>query len=147
MKSIKRIGVILSILLTMLIIVTIFLNIEMSNVRKQLDESEIDSFFASVVVTVNKFLAPFERIIDFRLIDRPFQAEKGELTPKSTYKRKAIEKNFDSIIDSMYQKNYISLIKDNIEIRIPTWFLRERGCLTGDLQINEQGIIVYDFNA
>ena len=106
------------------------------------NESELDSYFASVVVTVNKFLAPFERIVDFRIIDRPFMAEKGELTPKSTYKRKVIEDNFKTLIDTMYQKNYISLMKDKTEIRIPTWFLRERGCLTGDLKTNEHGILI-----
>ncbi|MEJ2543774.1 MAG: AMP-binding protein, partial [Calditrichaceae bacterium] len=108
----------------------------------KLKEEEQESYFASVVVTVNKFLAPFERIVDFRIIDRPFQAGRGELTPKSTYKRKVIETNFKELIDSMYQKNYISLVKDKTEIRIPTWFLRERGCLTGDLRIGNHGIFI-----
>ncbi|HEM49455.1 MAG TPA: hypothetical protein ENO27_04505, partial [Caldithrix sp.] len=123
--------------------VLIYPNYESDSIAvSKLKEEELESYFASVVVTVNKFLAPFERIVDFRLIDRPFQAEKGELTPKSTYKRKVIEANFQELVDSMYQKNYISLVKDKTEIRIPTWFLREHGCLTGDLQINDQGIFI-----
>ncbi len=123
--------------------VLIYPNLESESISvSNLTKAELESYFASVVVTVNKFLAPFERIVDFRLIDRPFQAVKGELTPKSTYKRKMIETNFKELVNSMYQKNYISLVKDKTEIRIPTWFLRERGCLTGDLQINNQGIFI-----
>jgi long-chain acyl-CoA synthetase len=123
--------------------VLIYPNYESDSISvSKLKNEELESYFASVVVTVNKFLAPFERIVDFRLINRPFQAEMGELTPKSTYKRKVIEINFRQLIDSMYQKNYISLVRDKTEIRIPTWFLRERGCLSGDLQINDQGIFI-----
>jgi long-subunit acyl-CoA synthetase (AMP-forming) len=32
--------------------------------------------------SVNAFLAPFERIVDFALMDRDLSAEHGELTPK-----------------------------------------------------------------
>jgi len=108
---------------------------------------EKESYFASVVVTINKFLAPFERIVDFRLIDRPFLAEKGELTPKSTYKRKVIETNFASLIKSMYEKPYISLYQDELEIRIPNWFLREKGCLSSDFQLNERGLLIKKYDA
>lgn len=123
--------------------VLIYPNFESESISmSKLTKTELESYFASVVVTVNKFLAPFERIVDFRFINRPFTAEKGELTPKSTYKRKIIEANFKELVDSMYRKNYINLVKDKTEIRIPTWFLRERGCLTGDLQTDDQGIFI-----
>lgn len=97
-------------------------------------ESSSD-IFSSAVVSVNKFLAPFERILDYRIIDRAFLAEKGELTPKNTFKRRVIENNFSNLIDEMYKKNYISLNFKDIEIRIPEWFLREKGCLNRDILI------------
>ena len=104
---------------------------------EDLYDDQKGEYFANLIVTINKFLAPFERIVDFRIIERPFSAEKGELTPKSTYKRRIIEENFSSIIDELYQKDYYSLYIENTELRIPNWFLRERGCLSGDLKIEE----------
>jgi len=41
-----------------------------------------------------------------------------------------IEQNFDDVIESMYTKNYISVIVNDVEVRIPNWFLREKGCLS-----------------
>jgi len=106
------------------------------NLQKSLHEAEapaVRNFFSSLVVTVNKFLAPFERILDFRLTDRSFSEALGELTPKGTYKRRVIEKNFSAQIDEMYQKNYVALSNGSLEVRLPNWFLREKGCLMHDI--------------
>ena len=94
---------------------------------KKLNEKQKLEYFSSLIVTVNKFLAPFERILDFRIIERLFSAEHGELTPKGTYKRRVIEQNFDEVIETMYTKNYISIYVNNVEVRVPNWFLREKG--------------------
>ncbi|MCB0282272.1 MAG: GNAT family N-acetyltransferase [Calditrichae bacterium] len=109
---------------------------------QQMNPQEKQDYFSTFVVTVNKFLAPFERIIDFRLIDRPFTEKDGELTPKGTYKRRIIERNFDTIIQTMYSTNYISLSWINREIRIPNWFLREKGCLTHDISVEKDGLYI-----
>ena len=109
---------------------------------KNLVDSQIQEFFSSVIVTVNKFLAPFERIIDFRIVNRPFSDKYGELTPKSTYKRRIIEQNFKDIIETMYKQNYTKLRLKNINIKIPNWFLREKGILNRDILIDKNGIKV-----
>ncbi len=109
---------------------------------KKMSDQELKDYFASAIVSVNKFLAPFERIVDFRIIDRPFAAEYGELTPKGTYKRRVIEKNFKDVIDEMYTKNHTIVFVDNIEIRVPNWFLREKGCLSTDIIADENGIAI-----
>ena len=111
-----------------------------------MDEVQKQEYFSSLIVTVNKFLAPFERIIDFRLIERPFDDAHGELTPKHTYKRKIIEKNFEEIIDSMYVRNDTSVFVGSAEIRIPNWFLREKGCLSRDIIANDNGIAIPKLN-
>lgn len=108
----------------------------------EMDEKQKQEYFSSLIVTVNKFLAPFERILDFRLIDRSFSDKQGELTPKGTYKRKVIEKNFEEIINSMYVRNDTSIFVGSTEIRIPNWFLREKGCLSRDIISNENGIAI-----
>ena len=111
-----------------------------------MDEKQKQEYFSSVIVTVNKFLAPFERILDFRLIDRAFSDKHGELTPKGTYKRKLIEKNFSDLIDSMYVANKTSIYINGTEIRIPNWFLREKGCLSRDVLTEETGITIPKLN-
>jgi len=96
---------------------------------------KLRDYFSSLIVSVNKFLAPYERILDFRIINRPFLTEKGELTPKGTFKRKVIENNFQNLISQMYLKNYYEITFKNFILRIPTWFLREKGILISDVLI------------
>ncbi len=127
--------------------VLIFPNYEDENsVLLDMDEKQKHDYFASLIVTVNKFLAPFERILDFRLIDRPFDDQHGELTPKHTYKRKVIEQNFSELINSMYVKNDTSVYVGTTEVKIPNWFLREKGCLGRDIVSNEKGIAIPKLN-
>lgn len=109
---------------------------------EHMDDEQTTEYFSSIIVTVNRFLAPFERIVDFRVIDREFSLEKGELTPKGTYKRRIIEDNFNELIDELYHKDHYSLFLDNTEIKIPNWFLRERGCLSRDLQIIDSKLVI-----
>jgi len=109
---------------------------------KKLNNSQKQDFFSSVIVTVNKFLAPFERIINFRIVARPFSDKYGELTPKNTYKRRIIEQNFKDIIETMYKQNYTKLRLKNINIKIPNWFLREKGILSRDILIDKKGLKV-----
>lgn len=109
---------------------------------KNMDEQQRQEYFSSIIVTVNNFLAPFERIVDFRIIDRSFSDELNELTPKGTYKRRVIEKNFDQIIKSMYQKDHLSLPVKNYELKIPNWFLREKGALSRDVFFDNENLSI-----
>lgn len=104
---------------------------------KSMDETQLQEYFSTVIVSVNNFLAPFERIVDFRIINRAFSDEHSELTPKGTYKRRAIEKNFTEIIQSMYQKDHLSLSLGKYEIKIPNWFLREKSALSRDVFLKD----------
>ncbi|MCB0750184.1 MAG: AMP-binding protein, partial [Ignavibacteriae bacterium] len=121
--------------------VLIYPDLESTTLKDMFDDQK-GEYFSNLIVTINKFLAPFERIVDFRIIDRPFSAEKGELKRKNTFKRRVIEENFKSILDQLYQKDYYSLFLDKTEIKIPNWFLRERGCLSGDLKIKENQLLI-----
>lgn len=47
---------------------------------KNMKEQQRQEYFSTLIVTVNNFLAPFERIVDFRLIDRAFNDAHHELT-------------------------------------------------------------------
>jgi GNAT superfamily N-acetyltransferase len=94
---------------------------------------ETREYFSSLVQSVNNFLATYERIVNFAIIPRDFSAEEGEVTPKGTYRRKTILEHFASVIEPMYQKNYLSLIHEQYEFQIPNWIVREMGLLRSHL--------------
>lgn len=118
-----------------------------SSPLKEMKEKQKHEYFSSLIVTVNKFLAPFERILEFRIINRPFSIEHGELTPKGTYKRRVIEQNFADVIETMYEQSYITIIVNDIEVRVPNWFLREKGCLSRDIIAGMDGIEIPKINS
>ena len=125
--------------------ILIYPNYESTQVKfEEMNQGEIYEYFSSVIVSVNKFLAPFERIVDYRVIDREFDAAKGELTPKGTYKRRVIEENFSEIIEPMYGRNYLVVLCDNFEIRIPNWFLREKGLTANEISFKENTLKLID---
>ncbi|MFQ5772452.1 MAG: hypothetical protein ACE5HX_18090, partial [bacterium] len=107
-----------------------------------MNHEELREFFSSLIVSVNLFLAPYERIVDFTIIERDFEADKGELTPKGTFKRKVVEKNFEEIIRNLYQKDYATLSVGAFEIRIPNWFLREKALTSDDLKLEDNTIVL-----
>ena len=94
--------------------------------------SSIREYYSSLVQSVNSFLTPYERVINFAIIKRSFINDE-ELTQKGTYKRKIIIKNFDAIISPMYKKNYATLSYNEFQIYIPNWLLREKGVSRNDI--------------
>ena len=99
----------------------------------KMDVKQKHEYFSSIIVTVNNFIAPFERIVDFRIINHEFSLEKGELTEKGTYKRRIIENNFSEIIETMYAKTHTNILVGKIDVKVPNWFLREKGSLSSDV--------------
>jgi long-chain acyl-CoA synthetase len=55
------------------------------------------------VQSVNEQLASYESIKYFRILDRDFAQETGELTPSLKVKRKVVTERFRSLIDEMYR--------------------------------------------
>lgn len=51
---------------------------------------------------VNKTLASFEQVKKFKVIDREFSIDAGEMTPTMKMKRNVIEQRFRPLIDEMY---------------------------------------------
>jgi long-subunit acyl-CoA synthetase (AMP-forming)/N-acetylglutamate synthase-like GNAT family acetyltransferase len=104
----------------------------------RMSPDELREYLSSFVVSVNRFLAPFERVVDFDLMPRYFREDKGELTPKGTFVRKVVERNFSDMIDALYARAYVTLRLERIEVRFPTWLLREKG-ITADALVSEPG--------
>ncbi len=55
-----------------------------------------------IIQRVNKELAPFEQIRKFRILDRDFSLEAGELTPTMKLRRKKVLENFRSEVEHLY---------------------------------------------
>ncbi len=96
------------------------------------DKDIVREYFNTLVQSVNSFLAPYERVVSYEIIDQDFSLEKGEITPKNTFKRKVILSHFSDNIKQMYQKDFSSIIFEEYEIRIPNWLLREKGVMRSD---------------
>lgn len=54
------------------------------------------------VKRVNKQLAPFEQIRRFRILDREFSIDKGEMTPTMKVRRKQVLENYRSVVSELY---------------------------------------------
>ncbi len=108
-------------------------NREDTVVKSQTDEESLRKYFHQIVQTANKGVAPYERVVNFCVLDRPFSEEKKELTPKGSFNRKNIERHFAETIQKLYQSDKISFFIGDLEVRIPRWFYRDLGILEDDI--------------
>ncbi len=102
-------------------------------VKSQNTDEGLRKYFHQIVQTANNGVAPYERVINFSVLDRAFSQEKKELTPKGSFNRKNIEKNFASTIKKLYQSDKISFSIGKLEVLIPRWFYRDLGILEDDI--------------
>ena len=65
---------------------------------------DTDEYFRQIITTANKELAPYERVVNFALLDRDFDAARDELTPKGSFRRKVIEEHFAETIEALYRE-------------------------------------------
>lgn len=105
-----------------------------------LKDNNKEEYFHQIITAANKELAPYERIINYTLLERDFSADKGELTPKASFNRKSIEKNFKDVINDLYQSNTIIIEYNSLKIKIPRWFYRDIGVLENDIVIQKKGL-------
>jgi long-chain acyl-CoA synthetase len=54
------------------------------------------------VKRVNKQLAPFEQIRRFRILDREFSIDRGEMTPTMKVRRKQVIENYRQVVNELY---------------------------------------------
>jgi len=100
-----------------------------------LPAEEIRDHFRSLVVSVNKFLAPYERVVDFALIDRDLDPERGELTAKGTARRKKVVQNFAETIQTLYRRTNLQI--GDVELTFPNWLFQTLGLTAQDIRIAE----------
>jgi long-chain acyl-CoA synthetase len=66
------------------------------------DPSETQTTVERAVKAVNKQLAPFEQIRKFKILDREFSIEHGELTPTMKVRRSRVLENHRALVSEMY---------------------------------------------
>jgi len=104
------------------------------------DGDSLREYFHQIVTTANQDLAPFERAVNFALLERDFTAEKEELTPKGSYRRKNIEANFKESIEELYQSKTVELQANGLTVKIPRWFFRDISTLEDDILVQTEGL-------
>ena len=120
-------------------------------IRPNLGYSELDiesmseamrrEYFRGLVASCNRFLAPFERVVNFALINRDFSLEQGELTPKGSFRRSVVEQNFRDLIDGMYISSTIERMVDGVRVCIPIAFLQHLGVTEPGVQADGEGLV------
>ncbi|MCR4376095.1 MAG: AMP-binding protein, partial [Acidobacteria bacterium] len=61
--------------------------------------------YEAIVADVNRGLARFERLKQFRLLPREFTQASGELTPTLKVKRRVVEQQYREVIDGIYAES------------------------------------------
>ncbi len=98
-------------------------------------------YFRQVVTTANYDLAPYERVVNFAVLDRDFERERGEVTPKGSYNRKAIQESFAQVIEGLYRRDFVELPVAGLRVRIPRWFFRDLGILEPEIVAQDGGLL------
>ncbi len=101
---------------------------------------EVKEYFHQIVMAANKDIAPYERVVNFSILDRDFSEDKGELTPKGSFNRKKIEANFSDEIKKLYISNNVIIDFEDFKISIPRWFYRDLTILENDIELTDKGL-------
>jgi len=103
-------------------------------------EESLREYYHQIVTAANGDLAPYERVVNFAVLERDFDADRGELTPKGSFRRKRIEENFAGVILDLYQSDHVDLALGGFTVRIPRWFYRDLSILENDIEPCDGGI-------
>ena len=95
-------------------------------------EQESELYFKNIITAANQELMPHERVVNVALLERDFDIDKGELTPKGSFRRKRVVENFSETIDSLYVRDFVEFTCPGLTIRVPRWFFRNLGILESD---------------
>lgn len=104
-----------------------------NRIFRSLNEDKIREYYHQVITAANADVAPYERVVNFTVLPRNFSAAKGELTPKGSFNRKMIERNFRKEIEQLYTSSYTAIKTPGVMVQIPKWLYRDLGILDSDI--------------
>ncbi len=99
---------------------------------------EIEDHYRSLVVSVNQFLAPYERIVDFAVVDRDLDPAQGELTEKNTPRRAQVVRNFEPVIRQLYRRTVLHV--GGLDLTVTNWMFQALGLTASDIRVSEDSI-------
>ena len=108
--------------------------------RQAPDDESRSEYFHQIVAAANGDLAPYERVVNFAVLERDFEPERDELTPKGSFRRKIIERNFATVIDALYRRPWVEIPHDGLLVRVPRWLFRDLGILENDIHAAKTGL-------
>lgn len=79
------------------------LNLNFNNCNELINLSKVREFYEHKLEQIQKSLSNFEKVKKFKLLDKEFTMDLGELTPTLKVKRKVIIEKFRHLIEEMYQ--------------------------------------------
>lgn len=71
--------------------------------EQALQHPEVQALYAARIAERLRSVSYYEQVRKFRLLDRAFSIEQGELTPKLSLRRREIAANFQGLIEEMYR--------------------------------------------
>lgn len=77
-------------------------SINFNNNSELIEIKAVVDFIQSELNKAQSHLAKYERVRRFKLMEKPFSIESGELTPTLKFKRKVIEERYNILIEEMY---------------------------------------------
>ncbi|MBN1781642.1 GNAT family N-acetyltransferase [bacterium] len=95
--------------------------------------NQYHEYFHQIVTAANKDLAPYERVINYAVLDREFSLDEKELTPKGSFNRKVIIDHFAETISELYRSDFVEKPVGTYRVRIPRWFYRDLIILEDDI--------------
>ncbi len=110
-------------------------------VLAKLSDQDRHDYFQRLIAQANLDLAPYERVVNFALLDRDFSPDHDELTAKGSYRRKQIATNFAAVIDGLYRSDRRTLRWRDRAIVVPHWVLRDLGVLEEAIQAAPDGLV------
>ena len=78
-------------------------NIPYNNLEDLVKKKEIYDLIDKDMSQFQKKLANYERVRKFKLLEKPFSLESGEITPSLKIKRKFVEERYGYLIEEMYK--------------------------------------------
>ncbi len=99
-----------------------------------IESPEVRDLFTPIVATVNRFLAPYERILDFAILARDL--DESELTAKGTARRNLVAERTREVIEPMYSREQVAVTlggESGVVVRLPHWFFRQVGVPSSEL--------------
>ncbi len=77
--------------------------INYSKIEELVNTKEINDLIENDMAKIQKKLANYERVRKFKLLDRAFSMESGEITPSLKVRRKFVEERYKALIEEMYE--------------------------------------------